>query len=275
MDIEAGLRRPKIDVHAHVSGTEISCDALMASGDPVGVREFWCSRPITGGRIAPHEEVRRQNDDILRAMVLRPDRIQGMCFVIPGHYREALAEVERCLDAGMVGVKLYNQYKISDPAVGPVLALAAERRVPLLEHAGYLTGPEHLSQQPLISHGADFAEASERHPETMLIHAHISGGGDWEWTVRAMRNASPNVFIDVSGSNLDDGQVEFAVAELGASRVLFGSDGTMAGSVGKVLDAALTDEEKEMIFWGNAERILAAQGRKPLHPRSPTERAIS
>jgi hypothetical protein len=39
-----------------------------------------------------------------------------------------------------------------------------------------------------------------------------------------------------------------------------------------VLDAALTEEEKEMIFWGNAERILAAQGRKPLHPRSPTER---
>ena len=68
----------------------------------------------------------------------------------------------------------------------------------------------------------------------------------------------------MSGSNLDDGQVELAVAEMGPHRVLFGTDGTMTGSVGKVIDATLTDEEKDLIFWGNAERILAAQGAAPI-----------
>ena len=100
-----------------------------------------------------------------------------------------------------------------------------------------------------------------------MIHAHIGGGGDWERTIRAMRYASPNVYCDVSGSNLDDGQVELAVAELGPERVLYGSDGTMSGCVGKVIDATITDEERELIFWGNAERILAEQGAKPLNPR--------
>ena len=190
-----------------------------------------------------------------------------MCFVIPGYYREALAEIERCLDAGMIGIKLYNQYKIDDPAVRPVIELACERRIPILEHAAYLPAPEHRAQQPLTSHGADFARVSQRYPDAIFIMAHIGGGGDWEWTLRALRDASPNVYVDVSGSNLDDGQVEFAVAELGAERVLFGTDGTMAGSVGKVIDATISDAEKELIFWGNAERILALQGLRPLASR--------
>ncbi len=266
IDIKTGIRRPKIDVHSHVwpnSDEDASDDYLVACCDMLGITEIWCSSPVVGGRMASVEEVCAQNDRVLLAMERHPKRIRGMCFVIPGHYKAALVEVERCLDAGMIGIKLYNQYKISDPAVWPVIELAIERCVPILEHAGYLSSPEDLAQQPLISHGADFAVASQRYPEAMLIHGHIGGGGDWEWTVRAMRDASPNVYIGTSGSNLDDGQIEFAVAELGVERVLFGTDGTMAGSVGKVLDALLTEEERELIFWGNAERILAVQGKVP------------
>jgi predicted TIM-barrel fold metal-dependent hydrolase len=270
LDIEAGLRRPKIDMHCHVrpfpdrSHEEISSDHLVASGEMLGITEFWCSRPIGGGRKAPVEEVREHNDSVLRAMARHPDHIRGLCYVIPGHYQAALDEIERCLDAGMIGIKLYNQYTLDDPAVWPVIECAIQRRIPILEHAGYLPAAEDLEKQPLISHGAHFAAASQNYPEAVLIHAHIGGGGDWEWTVRAMRDASPNVYIDTSGSNLDDGQIEFAAAELGAERVLFGTDGIMSGSVGKVLDAALTEAEKDLIFRGNVQRILAAQGETPL-----------
>jgi len=141
------------------------------------------------------------------------------------------------------------------------------RNVPILEHAGF-PSPKFLAGQPHISHGRHFTQASQRYPEAVLIHAHIAGGGDWEHTVREMRGASPNVYIDVSGSNLDDGSIEFAVQEMGVERVLFGTDGTMAGSVGRVLDADLTDSQRESIFWGNAERILALQGAKPTEPRN-------
>jgi predicted TIM-barrel fold metal-dependent hydrolase len=260
--LEHWMQYPKIDAHCHAGG-ENPGDRLVAIADDLGVVEMWCSQPISAGRIAPMEEVRARNDKTLEAMKRHPDRIQGMCFVIPGYYGEALAEVERCLDAGMIGVKLYNQYLISDPVVGPILELVSERKVPLLEHAGYLTTPD-LERQPLISHGEHFKKAGDRYPDAIMIHAHIGGGGDWERTVRAMRYASPNVYCDTSGSNLDDGQVEMAVAEMGVERVLYGSDGTMAGGVGKVIDATITDEEKEMLFWGNCERILGAQGRKTL-----------
>lgn len=274
LDVAACIRTPKIDVHTHVwplgSPDEAgrSADHLADCARRLGIREVWACAPVTGGRWAEPDEIRHCNDAILLAMARRPDVIRGLCFVIPGHYKAATAEIERCLDAGMIGIKLYNQYKITDPAVRPVIELATERRVPILEHAAYLPAPEHASQQPLTSHGADFAKVSERYPEAILINAHIGGGGDWEWTIRALSDASPNVYVDTSGSNLDDGQVEFAVAELGAKRVLFGTDGTMEGGVGKILDADLSAAEKEQIYWGNAERILAAQGKAPLHPRA-------
>jgi predicted TIM-barrel fold metal-dependent hydrolase len=273
LDIEAGLRRPKIDMHCHVWQMPSDADAVISSkqlikaGEMLGITEYWCSSPLTDGILASIEEVRVENDRVLAAARHFPNQIRGMCFVIAGHFQDALDEINRCLDAGMVGIKLYNQYRINDPAVVPVIELAIDRRVPILEHAGK-PPPEGMVRQPLISWGTHFAEVNERYPEAMLIHAHIVGGGDWEYTVRAMRDASPNLYCDISGSNLDDGAIEFAVSEMGAERILFGTDGTMAGSVGKVLDASITDEEKDLIFWGNAERILAAQGRKPTQPRT-------
>ena len=269
LDIESGIRRPKIDMHCHVwlmDGWEQSADHLVASGDMLGITEYWCSSIIQQGILAPFEDVPPHNDTILSAMARHPKRIRGWCFVIPGHFQDAIDEAERCLDAGMIGIKLYNQYRINDPVLHPILELASERRVPILQHAGYPV-PEHRASQPLISHGIHFSEASEKYPDAILIHAHIGGGGDWEHTVREMRQASPNVYVDVSGSNLDDGQVEYAVSELGVERVLFGTDGTMAGSVGKVLDADLTEDEREHIFWTNAERILAQQGATPTELR--------
>ena len=273
LDIEEWLRYPKIDMHCHVwnlaneQEEQVSSEQLILSGEMLGITEFWCSSPIIGGLIASVEAVREENDTILRAIKRHPQHIRGMCFGIPGHYQMALDEINRCLDSGMIGIKLYNQYRINDPAVFPVIELAIERKVPILEHAGYLHAREDLDSQPLISHGEHFPEVSARYPEAMLIHAHIGGGGDWEPTVSAMRHGSPNLYCDVSGSNLDDGQVEWAVAEMGAESVLFGTDGTMTGSVGKVIDATLTEEDKSLIFWKNAERILAAQGARSTQPR--------
>lgn len=267
------LLHPKIDMHCHawnlgnVVDEEKSCAQLIRAGEMLGISEYWCSSPLIGGYIGSIEAVRQENEAVLRAMRKFPDHIRGWCFVIPGHFQAAVDEIHRCLDAGMIGIKLYNQYRLDDPVVYPVIEAAIEAKVPVLEHAGLLAASEHLQQQPLISHGAHFAALNGIYPEAMLIHAHIGGGGDWEQSIRLMRDTSPQLYCDVSGSNLDDGQVELAVAELGVERVLFGTDGTMTGSVGKVIDATLSDAEKDMIFWGNAERILAAQGARPLHPR--------
>ena len=269
IDIESGLKRPKIDMHTHVWRMDDpddvlrSADSLVEASETLGITESWASAPFANLKFPTTDDVRAENDAVIAAVKRHPDHIRGMCYVLPSHFGFAQDEIDRCLDNGCIGIKLYFHYTLSDPVTFPVIEHAIERRIPILMHAGYLTDPKDLAGQPNVSHGEHFTRASQEYPEAVLIHAHVGGGGEWERTVRTMRDASPNVYADVSGSNLDDGQVEFAVREMGASRVLFGTDGTMCGAVGKVLDADITEQEREMIFWSNAERILDWGGRKP------------
>src|SRR3954468_17348241 len=49
------------------------------------------------------------------------------------------AEARRCLDAGAVGIKLHpraEQFTMHEPGVREIVAVAHERRVPILIHAG-------------------------------------------------------------------------------------------------------------------------------------------
>ena len=104
----------------------------------------------------------------------------------------------------------------TDPVVFPIVELTIELGVPILHHAGHLHYP--VADQPHISDGGHLAELGRRYPEAMLICAHVCGGGDWEWTIKALRNA-PNVFLDPSGSVTDDGVMEMAARVLGADRL--------------------------------------------------------
>ena len=251
----------KIDCHMHVNGRKRNWgwnnnDKIIDAADRLGIDRLCCSIPIVSGMPTP-AQCQECNDDVLKCMKRYPQRILGYCFVNPGHQREAVAEIERCVvKHGMMGIKLYNQYKCSDPIVYPVAEKAIELGIPILEHAGYLTDPKEALRQPNLSHAGHFADLSARYPEAMLIEAHVGGGGDWEWAIKRLRH-SPGVYLDTSGSVIDEGMIEMAVRELGAERLLFGTDMTMEGGVGKVMGAKLSKGQRDKIFWKNMEAILA------------------
>jgi uncharacterized protein len=261
--LPAGWRKMrKLDAHNHVFGpvhrpdaswTEV--ESLVAAAEVLGIDRLYCSRPIVGGAMADIEVVRDANDSILAAMKRFPERIAGYCFVQPGNGRAALDEIDRCLDAGMIGIKLYNQFKYTDPVVYPVAEKCIARGIPFLGHSAFLTDPRSLAAQPKTSHALDFCALSRRYPELMLILGHVNGGGDWEWAIKGLRECD-NVFLDTSGSVLEADTIERCVQELGAARVLFATDSTVEGCVGKVLSAAITPAQREDIFWRNFQRIL-------------------
>jgi predicted TIM-barrel fold metal-dependent hydrolase len=253
----------KIDAHMHVCGGGqrfLGCDAdsVIDAADRLGIDQLVCSIPITGGRWATPDEVRACNDGLLEAMGRYPNRILGYCFLNPGYGREALEELERCVvREGMVGVKLYNQYKINDPVVFPIIERTIELGVPILVHAARLVRPEDIAAQPLTSHGGDFVDVGRRYPEAMIIEGHIAGGGDWQWTLKVLRDAPPSVYLDTSGSVMDNGLLERCVRDFGEDRLLFATDMTMEGNVARVRDADLTDAQREKIFFRNFERVLS------------------
>jgi predicted TIM-barrel fold metal-dependent hydrolase len=264
---EMGLPRnwramKKYDAHNHVflSGRRSASDwtdvdTLIEAADVLGIEKLFCSRPVTGGVMANIEVVRDANDSVIAAMKRHPGRIIGYCFVQPGNGSAALEEMDRCLGAGMIGVKLYNQSKFTDPAVFPVAEKCIRHGIPFLGHSAFLTDPRTLALQPKTSHALDFCALAKRFPELTLIMGHVNGGGDWEWAIKGLRECD-NVFLDISGSVLESDTIEHCVRALGHRRVLFATDGTLEGCVGKILSAEITPEQREDVFWRNFQGIL-------------------
>ncbi|MCC7495349.1 MAG: amidohydrolase [Fimbriimonadaceae bacterium] len=250
---------PKIDAHMHVPGegrrygftTE---DALRAA-DRLGIVKLCCSIPLAENRNATPEEMRACNDALDWALQRWPDRLLGYAYLDPGWHREALDEARRCLDRGFIGFKFYHQYLADEPVLYPFYELAIQHRVPMLWHAGRPWCNKLHWQQPRISDAGNLARASRRYPEAVFIEGHIGGGGDWEWSLRELRGA-PGVYLDTSGSVVDDGLIDRCVAAVGVERLLFATDMTMEGGVGKLLDAQLTPAQTQAICWDNMQGIL-------------------
>jgi predicted TIM-barrel fold metal-dependent hydrolase len=105
----------------------------------------------------------------------------------------------------------------------------------------------------------ELARLAVRHPRVTFILAHIGGGGDYRHTFAAVRDV-PNVVLDLSGSGVDRGMLDDAVAAVGAARLVWGSDITMETGLAKLwaLEAiGLSADDLAAIRWGNAVRIFA------------------
>ena len=246
-----------VDIHGHLRHHSDpnwmqSDRAVIDACDKLGIDQTCCSI-LTPRRPSTPDGFRQCNQWVYEAMQRFPGRVRGYCYVNPG-YREALDEVRRCIGRGFFGVKLYNEYLISEPVLYPLVELSIELGIPILEHAGH---PGWLdSAQPRISDGSAFAEIAKRYPEATIICAHICGGGDWEWEIKALRN-SPSIFLDTAGSVADEGVVEKAVETLGVDRIVFACDMSFTTSVGRLRSANLSQADKDKIYGLNFQRILS------------------
>ncbi|MCW5977829.1 MAG: amidohydrolase family protein [Bryobacteraceae bacterium] len=227
--------------------------SMIEAADILGIDQLCCSI-LPPERPTRLESFRECNKWLLEAMGRFPGRILGYCFVNPGYTKEALEEVRRYVeDHGFIGVKLYNDYRADEPVVRPLVELTIRLGVPILHHGGHTSWLD--TPQPRISDGSHMAALAGQYPEATLIHAHIGGGGDWEWTVKSLRHAK-NVYLDLSGSVIDEGTVEMAARVLGVRRLLFACDLSMTASVGRIRGADLSEEDKRLILGDNMRGIL-------------------
>ena len=249
-----------IDAHNHVlmgaGGTTKEkewIDNTLAACDVLNIEKICVSCPQTAQFVKP-DAVKFCNDCVWDAMKYS-DRFWGFCFVNSGWTKEACEEIKRCFDLGMVGIKLYHQYFMNDPAQTSVCELAGELGMPILMHAGKLTGKV-AATQPRFSNAFHMRKAAERFPQTNFIQGHIGGGGDWEWNIRELEISPKNLYVDISGSCHDAGIIRKLVDAIGAERVLFATDMSYESSVGKLLDANVTDAERKLIARDNFLNIM-------------------
>ena len=259
-----------IDMHNHVwmsgrfreDGSETLdldyCEGVIANADRYGIERVEVSCPVTNFEKVEPARFRNANDAVLEAVARHPDRLFGFCFVDAAFPEEAVAEIERCVAAGMRGVKLYHQHTICDEIQRPVHECAARLGIPVLMHAGKVRDMENFDRQRNISNAEHFLEALERFPETTFIQAHIGGGGDWEWNLRVLDGLrDPRFFIDISGSVCDAGIVRRTIDAVGIDSVLFATDMSFAEGVTKVMNSGLDEIELRKILHDNWMKIEA------------------
>ena len=256
-----------IDVHAHflhdrtprADWRERNASRLRA-GDRVGITVHVASILGSWGHTSPTyfpspDDLRYGNDFLLGIERAEGGRVRSYVAVNPNYTGHALGEIARCLDAGMIGIKLAASRRADDPLLDPVCRLAAERGVPVLHHVWQHRRRDFPGQE--ASDARELGRLAARHPSVWFILAHIGGGGDWLHTLPLLP-AHPNVLVDLSGSGVDGGMLEACLDAVGAERLLWGCDLTIETGWAKLryLERLLPPAELELVRWRNAARIF-------------------
>ncbi|HEY5909009.1 MAG TPA: amidohydrolase family protein [Verrucomicrobiae bacterium] len=246
------------DAHCHLGGVpgttpEARLARLLEYADRVGIARLCISMGMQWAEDPAPEQLRQSNDEVLRAIRAHPDRAFGFVYVNPKHTQASLDELNRCVrDGPMVGVKLWVAQRCNAPTLDPLIARATELQAPVLQHTWLkITGNLPGESTPM-----DLAELAARHPQARLVCGHT--GGDWEVGIRTIR-PHRNIYADLAGGDPVAGLTELAVRELGADRVLYGSDAggrSFASQLAKVHGANIPEAVRRLIFAQNLKRLL-------------------
>jgi predicted TIM-barrel fold metal-dependent hydrolase len=261
---------PLIDAHAHFYHAESGRgdwrrvnDARLRAGNAIGVTYHVASILGSYGHTSPTyfpspADVTRGNQAMEEIARADPERLRWFVAVNPNHTAHAIAEIERAVAQGAIGVKLLASRRADDPLLDAICELAAREGLPILHHIWQHRTREWPNQE--ISDGRDLGRLAERHPRVQFILAHLGGGGDWAHTLPAVRDLT-NVHPDLSGSGVDRGMLDDALATLGARRLLWACDLTMETGLAKLraLEViGLSSDDMADIRWRNAARLFPA-----------------
>jgi predicted TIM-barrel fold metal-dependent hydrolase len=256
------------DLHCHLSGVsgltpEERLSQLLRYADRMGMERLCVYMGMKWSQDPSPDELKKSNDDILRAIAKYPDRAFGFVYLSLKHPDASLAELERCVANGpMVGVKLWVAQHCNTPEIDPIIRRAAELKAVIFQHTWFKTAGNYAGE----SRPDELAEVASRFPDVPLICGHT--GGNWELGIRAIRDCK-NLSADLAGSDPTAGYTEMAVRELGADRVIYGSDcggRSFASQLAKVHGANISDADRKKIFCDNLRNmmlpILTAKGIK-------------
>jgi hypothetical protein len=199
------------DAHTHIGqndpdGRKATPEEILGGLDQAGHRRSML--------FAMHEPdgYSAANDAVLAAAAASGGRFVPLARIAPNE-PGAVDEAKRCLAAGAAGFKLHprsDAFGLPHPVVDEVVALAHERRAPVLFHAG--RGIPHL--------GEAVVELARRYPGARLILAH-AGVSDLSW-IAPDAVQLPNLLFDTAWWNVADQLQLYATIPPG--QILYASD---------------------------------------------------
>jgi uncharacterized protein len=247
------------DAHTHLGFNDP--DGMKQSGE-----ELTLALRAAGARgafVFPFHEpdgYRAANDDVLAAARAADGLLVPFCRVNP--HDHPVPEAERSLDAGARGIKLHpraEQFTLGHPNVRPLVALAHERSLPVLIHAG----------RGIPALGLHAVDLAEEFPDARLILAH-AGTSDLSWIWRVAADL-PNLLFDTAWWIPSDLETLFSLVPPG--QIVFASDAPYGNTFVSAafqlrwpLQLGLSADQIRSIASGQSLRIAAGE---PLQPTGP------
>ena len=244
---------PVIDMHGHMgpfSGIHFPLDTpekVAQHMDRTGVRLLCFAHhdPLGSPELG--------NQPALEAVRACPDRLRAYLTVnpnYPDYTRRELPLLDREPDV-FIGFKLHpgmHAVPLDDPRYDTPLAIAHERRLPVLIHTW---GGCATCGVPQVR------AAATKYPQAILILGHALYGA-WKEGCEVVRE-HPNTYLELTAVVGRRGVVETMVAGAGSTRILYGTDLPWFDEhqyIGNILCADLTEEDRHNILHRNAERLL-------------------
>lgn len=173
---------------------------------------------------------------------------------------DAILWLDRIREMGLYGIKLHPDYQnfvADDKKAFPIYEKCSEMKMPVLFHAGF----DPLS--PDFIHGSpeSLCNIHEAFPDLIMICAHMGGMYRWEQVERLLAGKPGNIYFDLGFTEGEIGEklLMRIIKKHGAERILLGSDcpwDDPKNELEMVKKLPLTDEEKELIFYKNAKKLL-------------------
>lgn len=247
---------PILDCHGHVGvhpdfpAYKFQPEEMVAVMDSLNIEKL----AITS-TLACYNDCPRGNAEVDAVLQRYPDRFLGYITVNPLPPGEAMRELERWRHFHHPPlIKMHPslfRYPVTGDLCRPIWEYADHTGAIVLVH----TWDSDPNCGPLL-----FASLGQRYPRARILMGH--SGVTWAGYHQAMQaaEASPNLYLDLSGSQHHRLILERCVARLGAERILFGSDLPFLEAsmiLGRVLTAEIPDAAKRLILRDNFHRLLS------------------
>jgi predicted TIM-barrel fold metal-dependent hydrolase len=208
--------------------------------------------------------IEETNSYVIDAMNRYPGRIYGMAVLQPMLGARAVRELERCAQAGMIGLgelMPHGQgYRLSDvQLLMPVMEVVRQYQLLVLSHCSEPIGHIYPGKGNVSLH--DIVTFLTAFPDVRFIAAHWGGGLPFYSLMPEIQRITANVWYDTAATvYLYQQRIFPIVANLvGAERILFASDYGLLRQrriITHIEQSGLDTEEVGMVLGGNAQLLL-------------------
>ncbi|HPJ22937.1 MAG TPA: amidohydrolase family protein [Clostridia bacterium] len=243
-----------IDIHAHLWGGAYieNKRQIIRSAELFGLNRVFISSIQSYN--PDEEEIEFLNNLTLGFMKEEPELIGGFVYLNPRH-RDKTEVMKRYIGEGMKGVKIWVSVLCDDPSVNEIAENCIRMNVPVLVHSFHKATGQLENETTSVN----VRTLALRYPELRIIMAHM--GGNPYHGLRCIHDL-PNVFPDISGTPIGRGEIDYAVSQVGVSRLLFGTDMPYGGRqcIAQMEDSSLSEDDKKKVYYKNAMKVLGIDG---------------